>query len=142
MRCPALVLRLASRCAITDGEGLVGPSGKVKQRCQKSVDLLAIAAQGQEMLGCSASFCRRGSDGGVCGEVAAILGKGRVVDFGVPIAALPTTNAVAEGVHEVVVVPKASVSAHSCTVLCGERSRHTKRIIQEAKTLLLDRYSV
>ena len=44
-------------------------------------------------------------EGAVCCDVAAILGKGRVVDCGVPVAALPASDSCAERVGKVVIIP-------------------------------------
>ena len=43
-------------------------------------------------------------------DVTAVLEKTGIVDLGVPITSLPTSDAVAEGVHYVAVIP-ASMSA-------------------------------
>ena len=44
-------------------------------------------------------------EGAVGGDVAAVFEEAGVVDGGIPVAALPASDAVAEGVHHVAVVP-------------------------------------
>lgn len=87
--------------------------------------MLAVTTEAKKVFSSPAGLGRSWVEHGVCREVAAVFREGRVIDIGVPITALPASDAVTKRIHKVIVIPgKIPISNREVDLPPGKTKRN------------------